>query len=283
MGRGVRSTRKGSPMGKRSSSFYPAWIGVVVIVAATVSGETAPSAAAAPGADQTKRGSLILKRMEYTALPALVSALQAGLREEAVDGKSAVTVQLKTDGSTDVLSWLGLRSGDVLTRVNDVAVRMKGPIVEAVERSALNAKVKFEVLRAEVLHTYVAKLEGERPAPAPQPSQPPKTEEPVFSAEALEREWANVNPLDLVASFGLSFVQDEHKNMIGISSSRFEDFPLTNMLGLKNGDVITGINNIRLNGAEALVGLADKLQGQTSFAAQILRNGQPMTIRFRIQ
>jgi type II secretory pathway component PulC len=244
-------------------------------------GEAAPGAATGAGADGPKRGSLILKRMDYSALPGLVSALQTGLREDSADGKTTVSVQLKKDGSTDALSWLGLRNGDVLTRVNDAAVGSAEPIIEVVEQSATNAKLKFEVLRAGVLHTYVAKLEGERPAP--QPPQPAQNEEQVFSAETLEHEWENVNPLDLVASFGLSFVQDDKKNMIGISSPRFEDFPLTNMLGLKNGDVITGINNIRLNGPEALVGLADKLQGQTSFAAQILRNGQPMTIRFRIQ
>jgi len=54
-------------------------------------------------------------------------------------------------------------------------------------------------------------------------------------------------------------------------------------MGLKNNDVLTGINGNDLSDTEKALELYSKLQSETSFSLEVLRNGEPVTLEYGIK
>ena len=54
-------------------------------------------------------------------------------------------------------------------------------------------------------------------------------------------------------------------------------------MGLKNNDVLTGVNGHDLSNTEKALEIYGKLQSETSFSLEVLRNGEPVTIEYGIK
>ncbi len=54
-------------------------------------------------------------------------------------------------------------------------------------------------------------------------------------------------------------------------------------MGVKNNDVLTGVNNFDLSNTQKALEIYSKLQTEKSFRLDILRNGEPMTMEYDIQ
>lgn|GEM_PF-984628 len=54
-------------------------------------------------------------------------------------------------------------------------------------------------------------------------------------------------------------------------------------MGVKNNDVLTGVNNFDLSNTQKALEIYSKLQTEKSFRLDILRNGEPMTMEYEIQ
>jgi general secretion pathway protein C len=54
-------------------------------------------------------------------------------------------------------------------------------------------------------------------------------------------------------------------------------------MGVKNNDVLTGVNNFDLSNTQKALEIYSKLQTEKSFRLDILRNGEPMTLEYDIQ
>tara|TARA_Y100001968_G_scaffold322549_1_gene358793 strand:- start:3841 stop:4821 length:981 start_codon:yes stop_codon:yes gene_type:complete len=54
-------------------------------------------------------------------------------------------------------------------------------------------------------------------------------------------------------------------------------------MGIKNNDVLTGVNNFDLSNTQKALEIYSKLQTEKSFRLDILRNGEPMTMEYDIQ
>jgi general secretion pathway protein C len=54
-------------------------------------------------------------------------------------------------------------------------------------------------------------------------------------------------------------------------------------MGLKNNDVLTGVNGFDLSNTEKALEIYSKLQNEKSFTLELLRNGKPMTMEYSVE
>lgn len=236
--------------------------------------------------------SVTLRQLPPESLPAFVAALESALiPTKTPDGKASVRVHF--DGTDRTLGLVQYRfaEGDELVRIDDEEI-----FAVTSAKSALRAKkpgddLKFvlrrngqtRVLAFEILPMAPPVAAG---APTSAGARQPAAVAPgaiAINAADLERELAQTDALSLVAAADLGMVRDNAGNVVGIQSPRFGDLPLGRMAGLQNGDVILGVNGMPINSEEAIFEIANKLQGQTQFAAQILRGGKRMTLRIHVR
>jgi hypothetical protein len=55
------------------------------------------------------------------------------------------------------------------------------------------------------------------------------------------------------------------------------------MMGLKNNDVLTGVNGFDLSNTEKALEIYSKLQAEKSFTVELTRNGKPMTMEYSVE
>ncbi len=55
------------------------------------------------------------------------------------------------------------------------------------------------------------------------------------------------------------------------------------MMGLKNNDVLTGVNGFDLSNTEKALEIYSKLQAEKSFTLELLRNGKPVTMEYSVE
>ena len=55
------------------------------------------------------------------------------------------------------------------------------------------------------------------------------------------------------------------------------------MMGLKNNDVLTGVNGFDLSNTEKALEIYSKLQSEKNFTLEVLRNGKPVTMEYSVE
>jgi type II secretory pathway component PulC len=65
---------------------------------------------------------------------------------------------------------------------------------------------------------------------------------------------------------------------VGFSLARIPEGTLLTDAGLRAGDVLTHLNDVPIDSLPTLIGLWPRLQGATTVRAQVLRNGQPLSL-----
>lgn len=247
-------------------------------------------------------GGVTLLQLPAESLPRMASAFDAALVPlTGNDGTPGVYLRIADSGTTSFLGQIRFRNGDRLVRIDRESifavsaaraiVGSKKPgddIAFTVTNGGVTRVIAFEILPA-------ALAANARPAPASENAQPSpgmNTPRPaansgpgviVVAAADLENEMSKTDAFTLVASAELELVQDDAGNTIGIRSSKFGDIPVSHMVGLRNGDTVLGVNGMSVTGAESIFEIADRLNGATNFVANILRGGQPVTLRVTLR
>lgn len=77
--------------------------------------------------------------------------------------------------------------------------------------------------------------------------------------------------------------EDEQGNVLGLTADNVEGIPTADMLGLKNSDILTSINNQPVDSVEAVVDILNKYRNAQTFRLNILRNGQRQTLTYALK
>lgn len=125
------------------------------------------------------------------------------------------------------------------------------------------------------------------PAPLPQrASASPPEEAPATPARAMEKREVDRRlsaeiPRILAETTVVPVMEDGHVS--GLALTRVPDGTLLTDAGLRPGDVLTEINDTRIDGMGTLIGLWPRLQNATELRAMVIRNGQrvPITVTLK--
>ena len=248
-------------------------------------------------------GGIFMRQLPGESLPAFMSAFNAAVTlAQSADGGTCVQLRISDADTTGALTALRFANGDELVRIDNEAVITVSAARGALQRKRPGDEVSF-VLRGKGGPRMIALEILPLTAPtAPQPvstvaDTPPtppaqRTPQPtadsapgviVIRAADLERELAQYDPFELVAAAELEMVRDNAGQVMGICSPKFGDISLSHMVGLRNGDVVLGVNGMRITSEEAIFEIAQRLEGESNFTAQLLRAGKPLVLRVRVQ
>ncbi|MCK4911350.1 MAG: hypothetical protein KAR83_06895 [Thermodesulfovibrionales bacterium] len=76
---------------------------------------------------------------------------------------------------------------------------------------------------------------------------------------------------------------NEQRKQVGFSLSEVKPGGIYHTLGLKNKDVVLGVNGLELSDPESALAAFSALKGATRITVDILRNGQPQTLTYTLR
>lgn len=117
------------------------------------------------------------------------------------------------------------------------------------------------------------------PAPAPTPEA--ANDQDVMSRQAVEKRLTQEIPRILAETTLVPVT--EHGQVAGYTLTRLPQGSLLTDAGLRPGDVILRINGTTIDSLATLAGLWPRLQAESRIEADILRNGEPMTLGLTLQ
>ncbi len=92
----------------------------------------------------------------------------------------------------------------------------------------------------------------------------------------------DVNPNDLMLKHMPRIAKDDSGQALGFTASDIGSLPYAAEVGLQDGDIITSVNGNPIRSEADAFALVNRLKNQKNFSVDILRNGQPVNINFRI-
>ena len=242
---------------------------------------------------------MVMRQLPAESLPAFVRAFESGLAAGTLpDGSTFASFHINGSVATKPLSSLGIANGDVLRSIDEYSVRSAEMALKLIREVRPGSDCKLAVARGGKECAFVIEIV---PSASPQPAvpaeaapaQPVPAAAPVPKAAAdgvmilnekeLEQALADVDPLQMLADAEVQFVQDDDGNVLGLMSPHFSDIPLSANLGLRSGDIVRAVNGLPVDSELAVFDIIDKLTGHKQFAAQILRNGKPIVLKYRVQ
>jgi type II secretion system protein C len=166
------------------------------------------------------------------------------------------------------------------TRVAAVGDSVFGARVVAVAADGVRLDFGGETVRVRL----VANTAPSSPLPQRAGTSPP--EEAATPARAMERREVDRRlsaeiPRILAETTVVPVMEDGHVS--GLALTRVPEGTLLTDAGLRPGDVLTEINDTRIDGMGTLIGLWPRLQNATELRATVMRNGQrvPLTITLK--
>ena len=209
------------------------------------------------------------------ALPAVVPA----------PGSTSGVTAPSTAGIPDDLIAVGIvvsprreRSVAVLrsqgrTRMGSVGDAMFGGRIAAITRDSVT--VEWRDGRREV-RLAGASLGSRSPlAPTP-PTAAAAPGDRTFARKEVERRLGD-EMQKILAETSLLPVTSAGR-VTGLTISRMPEGTVLSEAGLQSGDILTEINGVPIDSMATLIGLWGRLQGESVIHAQILRNGQPVSL-----
>ncbi len=164
-----------------------------------------------------------------------------------------------------------LRAGG-RTRLGSVGDTVFGGRIAAIAPDAV--VVEFADGRKE-LRLLSAPLTTLAPSPLA-PTPPAGPSERVFERRDVERRLGEEVPR-ILSDTTLLPVTSGGK-VVGLTISRMPPGTVLSEAGLQAGDILTEVNGVAIDSMATLIGLWPKLQGESVLRAQVLRNGQPVTL-----
>ncbi|NUM55027.1 MAG: hypothetical protein HUU46_15375 [Candidatus Hydrogenedentes bacterium] len=243
-------------------------------------------------------GGVTVLPLRGEALPRLVAAFDASLAlAQPVDGRTFVRVRVSDADATALLGQIRFADGDELVRIDGepihtvaaahAIVRGKRPgddVTFVVKSNGFQRIIALEILPVSSAPQPSPPVQSPRPQQLPvQRAVAPKSGVVEIDESALQRELEKYDPFELFVAAELEMARDDAGAVIGIRSPRFGDIAVSRMVGLRNDDIVMSVNGMPVSSELAVFEIADRLQGEKSFAAQVLRAGKPITLRVRIQ
>ncbi|MGE0454714.1 MAG: hypothetical protein AB7O37_10595 [Vicinamibacteria bacterium] len=118
-------------------------------------------------------------------------------------------------------------------------------------------------------------------AAEPAPAASPTPELRVLSRADLERRLASEMPRILAETALRPHTVDGRVE--GFTLARVPEGTLLAEVGLRAGDVLTSINDVRIDGLPTLIGLWPRLQAANELRAVVLRGGQPQVLAILVR
>ena len=115
-------------------------------------------------------------------------------------------------------------------------------------------------------------------APNADPAQPAVR---TMDRREVERRLALEVPRILAETVAVPVTEDGR--VVGLALTRLADGTVLGETGLRAGDVLTKINDTQVDGLPALLGLWPRFQTESQIRAEVLRNGQPVTLTLNIR
>ncbi len=75
---------------------------------------------------------------------------------------------------------------------------------------------------------------------------------------------------------------DESGNIVGMTTEDISSYPLAEKLGLRDGDVLQRVNGEVVDSEQKVMQLVQKYGHSSTFRLEVLRNGSPRTITYRL-
>ncbi len=97
----------------------------------------------------------------------------------------------------------------------------------------------------------------------------------------VERRLALEVPRILAETVAVPVTEDGR--IVGLALTRLADGTVLGETGLRAGDVLTKLNDTPVDGLPALLGLWPRFQSESQIRAEVLRNGQPVTLTLNIR
>lgn len=196
-------------------------------------------------------------------------------------GQRVVSVRNKEQVSYARVQSIGLRDGDVVERVNGAPPRNAAAVSQAIRGLTPGRDLTLVIARGGERRTRVLRATGSEPAP----SQAAEDDVPVIviDEEAIENEWADRDPWMLLVMAAPRMAYDANGAIIGVTSGSFSGIPLAVNLGLRNGDIIQSVNGYAITSEQAIFDVVNALEGERHFTARLLREGKPLTLRYRLE
>jgi general secretion pathway protein C len=167
------------------------------------------------------------------------------------------------------------------TRVASVGDTVFGARVVAVAADGVRLEFGGETVRVRLVAGTLP------PAPLPQrasgnaPDDAPAPPARAMEKREVDRRLSAEIPRILAETTVVPVMEDGHVS--GLALTRVPDGSLLTDAGLRPGDVLTEINDTKIDGMAALIGLWPRLQNATELRAMVLRNGQrvPLSITLK--
>jgi type II secretion system protein C len=166
------------------------------------------------------------------------------------------------------------------TRVAAVGDSAFGGRVVAVATDGVSLDFAGETVRVRLLANVAssAPLPPRASAAAPEDATPPAR---AMERREVDRRLAAEIPRILAETTVVPVMEDGHVS--GLALTRVPEGTLLTEAGLRPGDVITEINDTRIDGMGTLIGLWPRLQNASELRATVLRNGQRVSLNLTLK
>ena len=204
----------------------------------------------------------------------------ASLEETKLNLKLWGTVSGTKDGDYAVIEDVKSREQD-LYRTGDT---IQTAVVKEIHREKIVLTVdgKDEVLQMQDLESGKSAARSGR-TPVGSEAQP--TGEPRAQHISLRRSYIDQSMTDVASLMTQVKIQPHMEDgaAAGLSLSSIKPNSIFRRMGLRNGDVITGVDGNAISTVDDALRLVDNLRSSSNLSVQLKRRGQEKTIEYRIR
>jgi type II secretion system protein C len=164
----------------------------------------------------------------------------------------------------------------------------QGAVLEQIlaKRVVLNTGGKRELLTLAEAKAKPPPRGGGKPLPRSRMNRASRDSAPgraPDSATVMNRkEWENKDPSELIGDAKVTPVYKDGRPD-GLEVRNIGDNEFAKRVGLEEGDVIASVNGVKIQSLDEAYKLAGKLQNAPTLRVEILRDGRPRTLTFRVR
>lgn len=222
-----------------------------------------------------------VKTVPVSVRATLAAACDANLiTAQLAGGQRVVSVRNRDKTTFRHIVTIGLQDGDVVERVNGVPPKNAAVLSGAIRGLTPGQDLTLVVSNGGKRRTSVLRAEG----PVPVESAPSDNDDViVIDEKAIEKEWEDQDPWMLLVMAAPRMAYDANGVVIGVTSGALSNIPLAANLGLRSGDIIQSVNGYAITSEQAIFDVINALEGERHYTAKLLRNGKPLTLRYRVE
>ncbi|HOK09145.1 MAG TPA: thermonuclease family protein [Candidatus Hydrogenedens sp.] len=105
---------------------------------------------------------------------------------------------------------------------------------------------------------------------------------PFVDVSKINFNEVKVDPNELLSKHLPTVAKDSSGNAIGLAVPNINQIPYANALGFQDGDIISSVNGIQINDFSQIMPIYEQLKGVKELSVQVIRNGKPITLNFRL-